>query len=351
VAVRSASEHPVTDNDTKVYSALLAAVIALIVAVLNSVFAWRNQRDAARNQQDLEVLKTELTATSAERNARRDYEYEARKRLYQQYEPLRFRLIESSDSAMAQITSLAERAREGDLAPSGWLSRDSYYLKATIYQLLQPCAIYKLMEQRLTLIDLQLDQVLYAHYVLGKAIYTAYTDDFLFAALSGFEYTPYVPDWRERRMEDPRVFRRQGFPRGRLDNALESLIYQDNVTSFARFEKELETVEENDVSGGLGTARDVFFEFHPGTRPVLWRILCAQYFLYKCIRDMQHRRPGTSADVANMLASSSADAGERFDWRRSPGEMDDAAVLSEPARVAHDYFRRRVIGSLQMPPG
>jgi hypothetical protein len=340
----------VTDNDIKAYSALLAAAIALIVAAVNYVSARRNQRDAARNQRDLEVLKTELTATSAERNARRDYEYEARKRLYQQYEPLRFRLVESSDSAMTQIASLAERARQGDLAPSGWLSRDSYYLKATIYHLLQPCAIYRLMEQRLTLVDLQLDQVLYAHYVLGKAIYTAYTDDFLFAALSGFAYTPYVRDWRERRIENPQVFRRQGFPRGRLDNALDSLISQDNVTTFARFEKELETVEENDVSGGLGTAKDVFFEFHPQTRPVLWRILVAQYLLYKCIRDLQRTRPSTSADVARMLASSSMEGDARFDWRRDPGEMDDNAVLTQPLRLAQDYFSHRVIGALQAAP-
>ncbi len=40
-----------------------------------------------------EVLKVTIADEKAEKDARRDYLYEARKRLYQEYEPLFFQLV------------------------------------------------------------------------------------------------------------------------------------------------------------------------------------------------------------------------------------------------------------------
>ena len=97
---------------------------------------------------DLEAYKDTLTETQAERAARRDYQYEARKRLYQQYEPLLFQLVEHCESAKERIYSLARSAKEGDLEKVGWLSKwDEYYLYSTIYFLLSPLVIFKLMQQ------------------------------------------------------------------------------------------------------------------------------------------------------------------------------------------------------------
>lgn len=78
---------------------------------------------------------------------------------------------------------------------------------------------------------------------------------------------------------------------GRLDNALDALINQEEKTgdrfiSFGEFEEKFDTIKEDDVNSSLGTARDIFSEFHPSTRPVLWRILVAQGLLYQCILEL-----------------------------------------------------------------
>lgn len=130
--------------------------------------------------------------------------------------------------------------------------------------------------------DLQVDQAIYTQYILAKMLYFCYTDDFrLDRLVKRLEYNPYVNDWREKREQNPQVYRRQGFASGRLDALIigeEKAAYR--FVSFGQFEEMFDTLKEDDVNSSLGTARDLFFSFHPSTRPVLWRILIAQVMLY-----------------------------------------------------------------------
>jgi hypothetical protein len=258
--------------EPQVLAALLTGIASLIVAIISFLSARSNQRD-------IEKLKSELTDQRSERDARRDYEYEARKRLYQQYEPLFFQLTESAELALEHIHSLAERAREGHLEEGGYLSKNSYYLKTTIYKLLVPVAIFKLIHSRLTLIDLQVDTKIHSQYFLAKLLYLSYTQDQIFARLGKkLAYDPYSQGWADKRKTNPEVYWRECFPAGRLDNGLDSLITQvpngaSHVMSFGHFEDSFNKISENDVSSSLGVARDMFFLFHPQRRPVLWRIL------------------------------------------------------------------------------
>jgi len=103
----------------------------------------------------LESYRTQLERKKSEEDARRDYEYDARKRLYQEFEPLLFLFIEYSGSALIRICNLAESARNGKLTPDsedGWLGHVGYYAISTIYRLLLPMVIFKIMQQCLTLI-------------------------------------------------------------------------------------------------------------------------------------------------------------------------------------------------------
>ncbi|MGE5265050.1 MAG: hypothetical protein ACM3S0_16845, partial [Acidobacteriota bacterium] len=68
----------------QVVTALIAAFASLTVAVITQIVAIRNQRALAQNQQLLAQLQSDLAEKKAERDARRDYEYEARKRLYEE---------------------------------------------------------------------------------------------------------------------------------------------------------------------------------------------------------------------------------------------------------------------------
>ena len=60
-----------------------------------------------QKNKELEVLKSSLEIKKDEKAAIRDYEYEARKRLYQEFEPLLFLFVEYSRSALIRICNIA----------------------------------------------------------------------------------------------------------------------------------------------------------------------------------------------------------------------------------------------------
>src|SRR5919197_877899 len=63
-----------------------------------------------------------------ERAARREYEYNARQKLYEDFQPILFKFNESCDGAMQRIFSLARAVREGRISRfkerKGWLCPD-----------------------------------------------------------------------------------------------------------------------------------------------------------------------------------------------------------------------------------
>jgi hypothetical protein len=315
----------------------------LIIAVI-TFFSTR------ANQRDVEKLKAELAERKSERDARRDYEYEARKRLYQEYEPLFFQFTESAEIALGHIQSLAQRGREGNLAEGGYLSKSSYYLKTTVYKLLVPVAIFKLINNRLTLVDLQVDSKIYSQYILAKLLYLAYSHDFVFAGLNTLlPYDPYHSGWVELRKTDPQIYYRQGFPAGRLDNALDSLISTEGsgpqrMLSFGRFEELLDKVVETDVKSPLGVAKDMFFSFHPQRRPVLWRILVCQAHIYSCVLQIKYKSSCDIEALRSLIMNSLSLEQERrkYDWRQDKAEAPDVKVLEEPFAVAKEYLRRKL---------
>jgi DNA repair exonuclease SbcCD ATPase subunit len=101
--------------------------------------AQRDHETQIRNkqeefEQDLELLRGRLREVEAERDARRDYEYEARKRLYSEIQPLLFQLQELSESAYRWVMSLARTAQQDQLS---WLSK-GYFLSTTLYRFTAP---------------------------------------------------------------------------------------------------------------------------------------------------------------------------------------------------------------------
>src|SRR5437763_1071821 len=90
-----------------ILTAIIAAIASIIVAVISLVSTMRNTRKTNQLAMDLEAYKNTLVEQQEERNAWREYRYEARKRLYQQYEPLLFQLVECCEGAKSRIDSLA----------------------------------------------------------------------------------------------------------------------------------------------------------------------------------------------------------------------------------------------------
>jgi biopolymer transport protein ExbB/TolQ len=73
----------------------------LLVAIVSVLATARTNRRVARLTEELEEQKlrlaSELEEQRAVRDARRDYEYEARKRLYAECEPLLFEAAELAE--------------------------------------------------------------------------------------------------------------------------------------------------------------------------------------------------------------------------------------------------------------
>ena len=63
--------------------AIIALISSVITAAVAAFFARKNETRLRRLENDLAIKRAEL-------DARRDYEYEARKRLYQECEPILF---------------------------------------------------------------------------------------------------------------------------------------------------------------------------------------------------------------------------------------------------------------------
>jgi hypothetical protein len=319
---------------------IVGAVAAIVVALVALAGTLWSQRLIRHNQGELALLQAKLAERHDERAARRDYEYEARRTLYSHFEPIRFQLMEACENAIAQIEAIADQARQGNLGDTGWLGHNTYFLKSTVYQLLLPTAMFRLMTRRLTLVDLQLDRSAHAVYVLNRAAYWAFTDDDLIARLLGVEYTPYVTGWTEKRKENPAKFRRQGFPRGRLDNTLEVLITGDDagaaVLSFGRFEEQLDQVAEADVSSGLGIARDMFVGFDPQTRPVLWQIMLTHAVLYRSILKSADHWQQLSDTVDTMIRADRL----KFSWQ-PPAAVDNAVLVEQAFCAVSQYLAIR----------
>jgi hypothetical protein len=85
--------------------------------------AWKAEREreleeAKRADQGLfEQWRIERESKLLEEKALRDYQYEARKRLYEEFEPLLFQFNELSESAFRRILAFVREAKEGNLVP------------------------------------------------------------------------------------------------------------------------------------------------------------------------------------------------------------------------------------------
>jgi phage tail tape-measure protein len=101
-----------------------AALISVLGAIGSAVLAYMGNSALEKRKSELttqiEAFKAGLADDLAARNARRDYEYDARKRLYAQVEPLLFQLFEAAETAFNAVASLARTQRDRNLP--GWLS-------------------------------------------------------------------------------------------------------------------------------------------------------------------------------------------------------------------------------------
>jgi hypothetical protein len=323
----------------------LTLIVSLLLGYLNNSASGRTQHQLQElkqsSEQGLAFLNSRLRTDEANQNARRDYEYEARKRLYKECEPLLFRLSEASENALHRIYSLARTARDGHLGPSGWLSGPGYYLTSTLYNLLVPCAVFRLLQERLTFVDLEVDRRIRDQYLLAKWVAISFTDDFSLAKTEPvLAYDPHGSSPAQR-MADPARYCNQGVPLGRLDAAIDALIETDaqgvsRVLTYGKFEIAL-AADLASNSSRYGIFADGLKDFHPQTHPVLWRILVVQALLHHELIRMFRKRDQPIRPI-DQMAVVSPDEFDRLFWSPTRDKKSEA-VAQEPFTAAAAYFQ------------
>jgi hypothetical protein len=301
----------------------IAALAAIVVAVVNYVAKRNTDRENAR-------LMSEHDASQAQR----EYEYEARQRLYEQFQPVLFQLVESSESAYWRIVGLATSAREGRL--TGGTSRlraDSRtYLPSTVYRLFAPLAVLRLCQRRLTVLDLTLDREIQRQYHVAKAVYRTWSDG---PNLASCGIRPLACSESD--------MRRQNLGLQHVEEMIEGLVTLDELTNAPRCLTYGEFSEAyRDKGSRIHSPADrvmkKFVNFHPRTSPVLWRILIAQAHLFRYLMDalayVDERK------TTDPLSALSQEERSLFDWRNEQEASEDA--LDGPFSAARDYLAARI---------
>jgi hypothetical protein len=341
----------------------LPALIAALAAVIVAVIAWMsarsaqqktfaNQSELQRYQKDLARLQSELNERRDDRNARRDYEYEALKRLYAECSPLTFQLAEQAVAAMERIESLAISSMQGRLgeAVDSWLTADRfrYYRLSTEYRLLAPLATLRLLEQRLTHLDLSLDPEFRLIYLLAqKARRTLAADfDLSRAGPSPLRYDPHAADAELLRVHSPHIYWQQGVPLGILDNAIEALLVRDaneprRVISFLEFEA-VRKAPSSPAGQALDRMGYLVVGFDPWHRPVLWRVLLASACIYRGIGLLSERdSAGLAAVRPDDLIEVPDEFLKRFIWAR-PGDEESMRQVEADWSAVREHTRKQL---------
>jgi hypothetical protein len=324
---------------------VLAAIVTFIASILVAIITAKL---TLKNDERIKNLEDKLIKQQDENKARLDYDYEARKRLYREFEPLLFLFVEYSESAYYRIYELVRTAKNGNLEPDkGWLSETGYFTISTIYRLLLPLVIYRLIQVKLTSFDLDLEPIYKLHYLLAKRIYFSFADDYNLASYEPkIDYDGDYEDEDELNYDlissNPIKYKKQGLYRGYIDKIADLLIEfhpeQTKILSFGEFEEKYFREKKN-IQHPLDIVLKLFINFHPKTNPVLWRILITQAHLYIASKNIQKTRKSKSSDDLKINEQTLKLDKNFFDWRKTSKESTDEEVLINHFIAAQQYLK------------
>jgi hypothetical protein len=115
-------------------------------------------------------IRKEVEVYLGDKSAEREYNLDARKRLYSAIGPLRFQLLLACRDVSTRINNYGS----DDLRYS--MTMRDYYGKSTLYRLLRPIAIAELVERQITYADFSVDPTGVELLRFKKAAFMAFTD-------------------------------------------------------------------------------------------------------------------------------------------------------------------------------
>ncbi len=343
-----------------------AIAVAIISGSISGAISILSIIMSKKNEFSLENIRTDLEIKKDEQAARRDYEYEARKRLYEEYEPILFQFAELSESALLRIYALAKNARDGNLGPDRfWLTTDQYFIRSTIYRLFTPLAAFKILQRRLTSVDLKLDNHINIQYRLAKILYYVFSSPY---DISESEPPiPYDPDMiytdkviEEEKKKDlernfPEKYRLQHLKVGTLDRFAEMLIFVEGdkknvrIKSFGEFELEFFgdksinlTQNNNNNNNKFEKLFELFSYFHPNTRPVLWRALIIQAHLYNAIIKIRKKGKEEYSDFEQIKILFDMEKTKMACKWIQPNELISDDDFLKPFEASENYLKKQL---------
>jgi hypothetical protein len=346
-------------NATSIQVAIIALIGTILSVTLTTALGIRShtkQKEINDHMEDirketekeLEVLRSKLVKEKDEQAALRDYQYDVKKRLYQEFEPLLFLLVEYSESSRLRIRNFVKMAKKGKLNTKDGLANYGVgdYTISTIYRLLLPIVIFKLMQRTLTIFDLDLVPVYKVHYEFAKFLHLSFRSDFYLSEDSKppLVYKPIYPDFKKCEifpMMDSQ-HKMQGIDLGIIDNMVEALITNDlngnpKIMSYGEF---IRTYFEPNVKEPFKQIAYLFHNFHPKTSPVLWRILIAQAYIYHALIDIRKTENYKAiTDFKKLKTISNEDRKKHYDWRQKDENVSEEEVLRQPFDAVEYYFK------------
>lgn len=351
--------------EPEVLAALIAAVFSLVIAWLtrrNQAAAEERNHDRAieltdlqqKQEEKLKVFEQKLADTSAERDARREYEYKARLRLYEQCDPLLFEISELAERSIGRIRRLAYGAREGWLkGEESWLNKH-YFRLSTYYRTLALVPATRLLRRRLTFVDLSLDDNLHWTYEILCAIEDTFTDDFKVAKEDPkLPYDPHGEEAKENRSENPRKYHQQGIPRGILGSTAAAMLISlddgsQRLMDYSEFEQSFPEPEEDGdgppegaaLRKAIGRISYFYDEFHPRERPVAWRVLLAQVLLCRGLLKSLERLPLDGGFWNDLWTEKDEEKDqERLRWQ---GEEEESGDTAKELKIIKRYVTKKM---------
>jgi hypothetical protein len=319
-------------------------LIAVAGSIVSLAWNYRTQRRAAELAEWRAERDAERVERQAGRDAERDYAYEARKRLYTEFQPILFQLGEACESAYGRIANLtiASKKHALELHGENWLNDSDYYRLSTIYRLIAPTVYVRLCRRRLTAVDLTVDPRLRTQYAIAKLIYSSWNDGYELAdTIPGYEYRP---QWLSPGPDDstPDSSIAQHLVIGELDLVAEALTVTDKdetrrCIEYGEFEEAYRD-ERSPIHQRVSIVESLITDFRPDRRPVLWRLLLCQACLHKIlmasIAAVDVPSPGEAID--------SRERTENFDWRWKGAAISFEEAVEQPFAAAHDHLARKL---------
>jgi hypothetical protein len=325
--------------DTAIVTALIGSGASLALAGFGAWRAVRLERMRAIDQREMQTLRDVIDARKGVRDSRRAYEFDGRRRLYEELEPVLFQSQDAARQLFDRVANMARVARDGHLGSHGaaWLAKGTtgYYRHSTLYRLMRIWALHQIALRRLTQVDQRLDIGIARRIQVQSVLYELLSDHFRLArAGTPIPYRPYEADGGL-----------QGIFLGDIDKAGALLLERpdggpERILDFGAFEDRLKAGEDARIAS-VGTLSSRFDDFHPASHAVLWRALVASASLAWILACQAER---DEADPEKLVQAFYDDprAAHKFDWRGADGATLSSIDTPEGTlRAAHAHLLDR----------